>query len=226
MILKTIKSGEKAGCQLNTAGLEHEYFLRKAAIRERLDDFRKMWNLPDKKIFAELCFCICTPQSRAVCCDKAIKGLERSGKLFTGTVKEIREGLSGVRFPNNKAGYIKEARDFFSSRGGIEIKKYVDLSDIGRTRDFFVENVKGIGYKEASHFLRNIGHGGGLAILDVHIIKNMVKYGILQDKPACISRACYAELEEKLKRFSKKTDIPMDELDILFWSMETGVIFK
>ena len=87
-------------------------------------------------------------------------------------------------------------------------------------------NVKGIGLKEASHFLRNIGFGRDLAILDVHILKNMVKYGILKEIPKNISKARYLELESKLKRFAKKVNISMDELDLLFWASQTGMVFK
>jgi N-glycosylase/DNA lyase len=89
-----------------------------------------------------------------------------------------------------------------------------------------VRNVKGIGYKEASHFLRNIGFGQHLAILDVHILRNMVRYGVIESVPKNISRSVYLELENKLKGFAKKIGIPMDELDLLFWSSETGEIFK
>ncbi|HPN73055.1 MAG TPA: N-glycosylase/DNA lyase [Candidatus Omnitrophota bacterium] len=223
-----VKKEEKspAGSEYSVSALVKEHSKRKTAIRRRLDDFRKVWGLPDRKIFAELCFCICTPQSKAVYCDEAVRGLERSGVLFTGEENDIRRGLVRVRFPNNKSRFIREARDTFTSRGRIEIKKHIDVADITGTRERLVNKVKGIGYKEASHFLRNIGHGSDIAILDVHIIKNMIRYGLIEDKPSCISRGCYMDMEEKLRAFSKKTAIPMDEMDILFWSMETGVIFK
>lgn len=223
-----VKTKEKEGIRsaYTVPELIREHSKRKGAIRKRLDDFTKVWDLSDEKIFAELCFCICTPQSRAVYCDKAIKGLEESGKLFTGDVEDIREGLERVRFPNNKARYIKEARDIFTRSGRIDIKKTINAGDVFLAREELVKKVKGIGYKEASHFLRNIGHGADIAILDVHIIRNMVRYGLLEEKPSCISRSCYMDMEEKLRKFSRKTGIPMDEMDILFWSMETGVIFK
>jgi N-glycosylase/DNA lyase len=225
MVLVAAKHKKILG-ESGTKDLVSEYAERGPAIRKRLRDFRKVWDLPDEKIFSELCFCICTPQSKAVYCDKAVKGLEKSGKLFTGDIGEIRKGLTAVRFPNNKARYIFSARETFSVSGHLEIKKTINTSDIPGTRDDLVKEVKGIGCKEASHFLRNIGHGADLAILDVHIIRNMIRYGLLDKKPSCISKSCYLDMEERLKSFSVKVGIPMDELDILFWSMETGVIFK
>jgi len=206
--------------------LQKEYAKKKKDIRFRLDEFKKVWKNPDKKIFSELCFCICTPQSRAVVCDRAIKGLLKNGNLFNGSYDEIRQGLSGVRFPNNKTGYILEARDLLSSSGKIVIKERIDTKDIIETRDWIVKNIKGIGYKEASHFLRNIGFGEDLAILDVHIIKNMIRYKLVKEKPKTITKKKYFELEEKLRKFSKKINIPLGELDLLFWSSETGEIFK
>ncbi|MBD3426665.1 MAG: N-glycosylase/DNA lyase [Candidatus Omnitrophica bacterium] len=199
---------------------------KKDLIKRRLRQFKKTWNGTEKKIFSELCFCICTPQSRAVYCDKAVSRLERSGTLFTGTVRQIRKGLEAVRFPNNKARYIVGARKLFTTDGSIRIKDKIDPGDILKTRDWLVMNVKGLGYKEASHFLRNIGFGRGLAILDVHIIRNLIRYGVVEEAPSNLSRARYLRIEEKMRKFSQKIDIPMEELDLLFWSEETGEIFK
>ena len=86
--------------------------------------------------------------------------------------------------------------------------------------------MKGLGYKEASHFLRNIGVGLDLAILDRHIIKNLKRYGVIEEVPKSLTPKKYLEIEEKMKEFARRIDIPMPELDLLFWSMETGEVFK
>lgn len=206
--------------------LNTEYDRRKSRIKKRLKEFRVVWKKPDRKIFSELCFCICTPQSKAVYCDKAVSGLEKTGVLFRGKTNEIKEGLKAVRFPNNKARYIFEARELFSTSKGIKIKDKIDAGDIPRTRAWLVENVKGIGLKEASHFLRNIGFGRDLAILDVHILKNMVRYGLIEEVPKSITKRRYLSLEDRLRDFSKKINISMGELDLLLWAAETGMVFK
>jgi N-glycosylase/DNA lyase len=92
-------------------------------------------------------------------------------------------------------------------------------------REWLVKNVKGIGYKEASHFLRNIGYKN-MAILDRHILKNLVRVGVLNSLPKSLSRTNYLDIEKKFLNFSKKINIAMDELDLLFWSMETGEVLK
>lgn len=203
-----------------------EYNREKHKIRRRLKEFKSVWDSSDKKIFSELCFCICTPQSRAVYCDKAVSGLEKSGMLFKGDLSRIRAGLRAVRFPNNKAGYIVKARKLFTVDGAIRVKDRIDPGNIPGTRLWLARNVAGIGFKEASHFLRNIGFGRDLAILDAHIMRNMAKYKLIKDIPGNMTKKQYLLLEKKLKSFSEKINIPMNELDLLFWSLETGEIFK
>lgn len=202
------------------------YKAKRLEIRRRLREFAVVLSQSEKRVFAELCFCICTPQSKAVACDKAVNSLEKSGELFTGSFMAIRAGLSGVRFPNNKARYIVEARRLFTKRGGLYIKDALNREDIEGTREWLVRNVKGLGYKEASHFLRNVGLGNNLAILDVHILKNLLRYNVIEEIRKSLSRKQYMLIEEGMRRFSKRLKIPMAELDLLFWSIETGKILK
>lgn len=206
--------------------LKSQYKKRREKIRERLKVFRDIHKGRDENIFEELSFCIFTPQSKALSCDKAVKRLKRCGLLFKGTKDRIRSRLKGVRFPNNKAGYLVEARKTFMKRRCLNIKNRLQPKEIFKTREWLVRNVKGLGYKEASHFLRNIGLGKDLAILDVHILRNLKRLGVIKEIPSSISRKRYLEIEERMRAFSKKIDIPLEELDLLFWSKETGVIFK
>ena len=99
------------------------------------------------------------------------------------------------------------------------------LTNPRQIREYLVENIKGIGYKEASHFLRNIGHRN-LAILDRHILKNLKDLKVINDIPKSLSKNKYFEIEKKFSNFSKEINIPMDELDLLFWSIETGEVFR
>jgi N-glycosylase/DNA lyase len=202
------------------------YASKKVAIKKRLLEFREMWKEPDERIFAELCFCICTPQSRARACSNAIERMERIGILFRGDEEDIRRYLVGVRFPRNKARYIVNARNFLTRRGNVILKGRIRFADPIRVRNWLVRNIKGVGYKEASHFLRNIGLGEKLAILDRHILKNLLKYGIIKSIPKTLTPKQYLEIEKKMRKFSKRMDIPLAELDLLLWSEETGEIFK
>ena len=208
--------------------LKKSYQKKKIEIKERLQYFKKIWNKSDEDIFAELCFCLLTPQSKARAADRAIKNLMKNNVLLSGKriqiLRELR--IQGIRFPDNKTKFIIEAREFFTRNGRIDIKSKLKKGSVDSKREWLVKNVKGLGYKEASHFLRNIGLGFDLAILDRHIMKNLLKYGIIEEIPKCLTKKCYLSLENKMKEFSKKVNIPMADLDLLFWSEETGEIFK
>jgi len=93
-------------------------------------------------------------------------------------------------------------------------------------RNVLAERVLGLGMKEASHFVRNVGLGGNLAILDRHILKNLVEAGIIKKMPTSISKRMYLRLEEAVADFSEKAGVPMSELDLLWWSKEAGEVFK
>ncbi len=214
--------------KIDTSGLISEYRKRRNDIKLRLEEFRRFHRATDHDIFPELCFCITTANANAMHCDKAIKELKDTGLLWKGSAEQIRPKLKGrVRFHNKKADYIVAARGILKRSGCIDIKSRIDPDDIVKTRDWIVANIKGIGYKEASHFLRNIGLGQNIAILDRHILKNLKKYDVIEKIPVSVgSRKVYLDIEEKMKGFSKKVKIPMDEMDLLFWSIQTGFIFK
>ena len=89
-----------------------------------------------------------------------------------------------------------------------------------------MKNIKGLGYKEASHFLRNIGRGEDLAILDRHILKNLALLGVIDEVPSSPTKRLYLEIEEKMAAFSRQTNIPMGHLDLLLWYKEAGEVFK
>ena len=203
-----------------------EYTLMKRPIQKRLKEFSEILELKEKDVFAELCFCLLTPQSRAVICDKAVKLLIRDGYLLNGSRKNIRKRLKGVRFPNIKTGNLLSARKLFKKGPRIKIKNALNPSEPAEVREWLVKNVRGLGYKEASHFLRNIGLGKRLAILDVHILKNLRRLGVIKKIPASLTKKAYLLIENKVKRFSETVNIPMDALDLLLWSRETGIIFK
>lgn len=209
-----------------TSSLLRAYNQKKNRIIKRLKEFDALKRKSDPDIFAELCFCILTPQSKAVYCDKAIKELKKSGLLYNGTRNAIKKKLYGVRFPNNKSGYLVAARKSLTNGKTLMIKNRLRTDDVPYTRDWFVKNIKGLGYKEASHFLRNIGLGDDIAILDVHILRNLIRYKVIPSLPKNLSRSYYLAIEDRLKIFSKKIKIPMPHLDLLFWSNETGIIFK
>jgi len=209
--------------------LRSEYATRRAVLVARLADFARMWReASEEDLFAELAFCLLTPQTGARKCDSAVSQLRETGLLWRGTNGEIARALRHrVRFHNHKAEYLVEARRTFSDGGRIAVRPV--LSPRGTpylTREWLVRNVSGLGYKEASHFLRNVGLGQDLAILDRHILRNLVACAVMRKLPTALTPWKYLEIEASVREFSAEVGIPMGELDLLLWSKETGEIFK
>jgi len=207
--------------------LKKEYNLKKSLIQKRLKEFERLKSKSQAKIFEELAFCLFTPGSKALNSEKAVTRLRRAGLLFKGEKDAVSKQLrSLVRFHNNKASFLISARKFFINNDEFSIRKKLKTESPFDIRDWLVTRIKGIGYKEASHFLRNIGFGNDLAILDTHILKNLKKHKIIDNIPPTLTGKRYIIIEEEMRRFSKRTRIPMDALDLLFWSRQTGFIFK
>lgn len=190
------------------------------AVRARLADFasvrREEW-------FYELLYCLLTPQSSAVNAGKAVEALR------TGAFREkgfdpapvLADRKHYIRFHNTKAARLLAVRGQF---GAIATRLSAG-SPSPILREWLVDNVNGLGWKEASHFLRNIGHRD-LAILDRHILKHLAAAGVLRKLPKSLTPRLYFAIEKKFAGFAHDLDIPMDELDLLFWSAETGQILK
>jgi len=201
---------------------------KRQEIKLRLNEFRKIWKKGTKKeIFAELAFCILTPQANGKLCWSAVENMIRKGVLFTGDRGQILKELSSARFIQKKSAYIIEARKKLLLDSKFSLKSIISqIGDGYKAREWLVQNVKGIGYKEASHFLRNIGFEQNLAILDRHIIKNLQFLGVIKEIPGSLSKGRYFEIEKRMMEFSKAVQIPMSYLDLVMWCKETGEIFK
>ena len=193
---------------------------RKAAIRTRLEEFAR---IPPEKYSYELAYCLMTPQSSAVNAANAVDALKEAD--FFGKAIEASTILAAkrhyIRFHNTKARHLHEAREHFA-----EISAQLQHGSTGsEIRTWLVYNVKGLGWKEASHFLRNIGYRN-LAILDRHILKNLKHHNVVRAIPKSLTPKRYLAIEEKFAAFAQAIGITLDELDLLFWSKETGEILK
>lgn len=210
--------------------IEKIYKEIKPQIKKRLQDFKNIWNNgTNEDIHLELSFCILTPQSKAINAWKAITNLNEKGLIFKASAEEIVEYLNIVRFKNNKARYLVELREQMTDKKSKKIITkdfFSSIPDIFERRNWIVKNIKGMSYKEAGHFLRNVGFGQDLAILDRHILKNLQKLEVIEDLPKTLNPKLYLEIEQKMREYCKFVKIPMDEMDILLWYKEAGEIFK
>ncbi|AGJ62625.1 Thermostable 8-oxoguanine DNA glycosylase [Sulfolobus islandicus LAL14/1] len=87
-------------------------------------------------------------------------------------------------------------------------------------------NIKGIGMKEASHFLRNVGYFD-LAIIDRHLIDFMRRIGAIgETNVKHLSKSRYISLESVLKSIALNLNISVGILDLFIWYKETNTIVK
>jgi len=211
----------------------------KHEIEARLSEFKRLWaEGSEEDIFAELTFCILTPQTRARNCWDAVLRLRDADLLLKGNEKQVAEALKGVRFRHKKAKYIVEARNFFSNDGQLSIKSTLKSvieaenaaceAESGRNfaRDWLSRHILGFGYKEASHFLRNIGFGENIAILDRHILRNLMLLGVIEEIPQSLSKKRYLDIERRMRIFASKIGVRMNHLDLVLWYKEVGEVFK
>jgi len=200
----------------------------KNRIAKRLAEFSHIGNAAtDEQLFAELAFCLFTPQSKAKSCWAAVCTLKDDDLLLCGKPKLISAKMTGVRFHNNKGRYVAEAQILFTKNGKLRLRETLEsLGGARETREWLVKNVKGMSYKEASHFLRNIGMGAELAILDRHILRNMVALGAIEEMPKAITPKIYLALENEFLALARRLRIPPDHLDMLLWYKEAGDVFK
>ncbi|HYP29164.1 MAG TPA: N-glycosylase/DNA lyase [Blastocatellia bacterium] len=208
--------------------LKRKYLEKRAEIRSRLAEFEQVGReASDERLFEELTFCIYTAGASA---RMGLRSVEKVRPvLMGGSAEEIRAALSGAhRWPEARGSYVFETREYLREFCGLRMRELLSgFGTAAERRDFFADNrgVRGLGYKEASHFLRNVGFRG-YAILDKHVLARLVEFGVLEsDKPPSTKKR-YIEREEKMKDFARSVRIDFDELDLLLWYTKTGEILK
>jgi len=241
--MQTIKLSDS----MHIRNLKKEYLLKKDKINNRLKDFDNFYNKPyswfyennkmelrevnkndDERLFEELCFCIFTANTSAEMGLKAVDAVR--DLLSNGKAEEMTKKLEGIyRFNNLRPSYIIHTREYLKNEIDFKLKDKIESmkNNLDELRNFFAFNpgIKGLSYKEASHFLRNIGFNG-YAILDKHILNSLIEFNVIDNIKMPLPAKQYPEIEKKMKLFSNEIEIPMDELDLLLWSRRNGRILK
>ena len=166
----------------------------KSEVDKRIKEFEN-----NKDYFRELCYCLLTANFNA---ERSIKIQNILNKDFHKlTEKQLAKKLKslGHRFPNT-------------------------IANKTTLREWLVNNIKGLGYKEASHFLRNIGYKD-YAIIDFHIL-DLLEENKLIKKQKTINKKTYIEIENVLKKLANQTKLNLAELDLYLWYLETNKILK
>jgi len=198
--------------------------IKKSSVKKKIDTRIKEFNSFKRKsssdLFKEMCFCILTANSTAQRC---IEVHSNVGDGFLSLRKnQLQKKLKecGARFHTKRAGYITEAKRYQENLKNV----LRFFKDENKRRDWLVKNIKGLGYKEASHFLRNIGYDN-YAIIDFHIIDVLAKYRVIR-RPKNLNKNNYLKIEEKLRTLSENANLNLAELDLYLWYLETGKVLK
>jgi N-glycosylase/DNA lyase len=204
--------------------------VRRAEIRKRLREFREVWRAgSDARLWEELVYCIFTAGASAkmgLRSVEAVRPLLKNGKPKAMTRALVAAGAH--RFPNARPEYVVTTRDYLKVECAMRLRDRLTsfASPVAR-RDWLASErrIKGLGYKESSHFLRNIGFKG-YAILDKHIVRCLAELGVIDSPKPPATRSRYLEAETRMQRFASDVGIDFDELDLVLWSMKTGEILK
>lgn len=205
------------------------YLEKQNAIRARLGEFAEInRSRDDARLLEELCYCIFTAGASARMGLNSIERIRRH--LFNGGHRRLETLLVGAhRYPRARSGYIVHTRNYLKRECGLRLAEKLDSfgDDADARRDFFARNpgIKGIGYKESSHYLRNIGYLG-YAILDKHILRTLHELEVIDSPNPPSTKKKYLVVEEQMRKFAADIRINFDELDLLLWSNKTGEILK
>ncbi len=213
--------------------LPTEVLARYPHAAARLPSADQVQCLTESAALRELCFCLLSPMTRYEHVRACIQRLERQGLLQrlstcpsdvrSMQVRSLLEQLPGAcRFPRQKAEWVKEAGELFygdQSTGGITGFLNRQTSALA-ARKALAETVPGIGMKEASHFMRNIGLGKDMAVLDSHLRRFLTEMRIVDaDTAASGSVSSYLRMERALGYLAFNAGLSMDALDLAIWEV-------
>lgn len=191
----------------------------KAVVDNRVNEFKEMGKKDNSSLFNEVCFCLMTANFNA---ERSIKIQNEIGNGFLDVPQKklaIMLRDLGHRFPNKRAEFIALAR-----KKKDELCSIIKTKDETEIREWLAGNIKGLGYKEASHVMRNIGFDN-VAIIDFHIVDILARNKLIK-KPKNLSKKNYLEIENVLKNLGDKLKLSLAELDLYLWYLETGKILK
>jgi N-glycosylase/DNA lyase len=200
------------------------------AVNHELDNNSgKNWTgLSEEELFSELASCIIGSR---ITFEKAknVSELLKRNELLTpqGLIEQPRTYEKRIHsilreqkclYAKSKARYIVSTSISIYSNKHTSIRKILETAnDQYAARDILVELCLGIGFKQASLFLRNIHYADDLAILDTHVINYMRLMGLEDDVGQGLTQRMYLSYEDRLRKYSEKFNTSVAQLDISIW---------
>ncbi|MGB9857709.1 MAG: N-glycosylase/DNA lyase [Dictyoglomaceae bacterium] len=190
-------------------------------VEERIREFESLGLYgTELDLFSELSFCVLTANFSAQGGIKAQKAIGKV-KFANLSLEKLEEELLkvGHRYARIRSKYIVENRKLIGKLRSIwELPSH-------EGREILVKSAKGIGWKEASHFLRNTGKMD-VAILDKHILRTLYSEGIIEEIPTNWTEKKYLYIENIFSELSYEFGKTPGETDLYLWYLIKGKVEK
>jgi len=170
-----------------------------------------------EQTFYDMCFCICAPQTRFKY-NKIVNQRLRDNDFYRKDISQdvLADMVKEVRFYNNKSKWLIFAKNRYNSV--LDIISNKNYPDNQWRRMLLVRAILGLGFKTASHFLRNQGIID-LAIIDTHVLKFL-------DAPKPMSQQSYERIERYFGEVANKFSLSIAQLDALVWKQYSNTPWK
>lgn len=187
----------------------------------------------ETRLWTELASCVLSSQVPYATAQAAAVRVEASGLLMDASLSanlleasladllrlplEVDNGLRRYRFPDSRARQLAAT--------AIEVRRHADglgdllagFDEIESARGWFIAHASGLGPKQASMFLRNVGASYDLAVLDRHVINYMMIVGLTADPTPVRRLADYRRDEIILRDHAAGVGLPVGFLDWAVW---------
>lgn len=187
----------------------------------------------EHRLWTELACCVLSSQVPYAIAQLAAVRVEGSGLLLDGhrTCEdlgaslaellqrpfEVQGSLRRYRFPGSRARQLAAT--------AVNVRRHAQgladllngFGEVESARDWFVKHAPGLGPKQASMFLRNVGVSYDLAVLDRHVINYMTIVGLTQDAAPARRMVDYRRDEIILRDHAAGFGLPVGLLDWAVW---------
>jgi N-glycosylase/DNA lyase len=205
-----------------------EYAVVKLTENMNFLNHQQSWStMNEKSLWFELVACILGSGVVFEHAQNVVKNLKDRGCLELLKISNFSEFEANIykvllefkyRFPRIRAEYLRKTAEMIYGAGFTLTDLLSKCGSTNEARTIIMVHSKGIGPKQSSMFLRNIGYSDDLAILDSHVLKYMFSIGLLDTLIKSVSNmSFYKKLEERLKQYSNSLKVTLSNLDTAIW---------
>ncbi|MEG3639254.1 8-oxoguanine DNA glycosylase [Magnetococcus sp. PR-3] len=211
-------------------------------IYERVNTRKAGKTIQEQQLWWDLSSCVLSSQVPYTLATAAADRIGDSGILSTYSNKDteqVRCVLSELlhsplkvgnktrkyRFPDLRAKQLADAWTVIQEEGG-SLKRIIDTksADPWALRKWLVSRIPGLGPKQASMFLRNVGASYDLAVLDRHVLNYMSAIGLANKALHSIgSLSAYRKQEHVLEKHAEEFGYPVGMVDWAIWIVMRAV---